>query len=199
MPCQESRLQFFDSVTSNHVTVSYVSLVYTYNHDGCEASWKLQTEKSIEETKWALLAQACVSWPIRAVVETGGGIQQCVRKLMCFWTTEACKPILVVTQTKIMSLTMNTTSPLKTATVAPSSIFASASPSLLPFAWFHAQFLSLLPFFSHYFLHNEIRPLVHHGVSLKIKKKEKSNQTGIPHHCFGWFPLYLSVFSSPES
>ena len=56
----------------------------------------------------AVLAQPCVSWPME-----GGWIQESIKETGAegeygvFLSTKACKPILVVSQNKIMNLIMS--------------------------------------------------------------------------------------------
>ena len=61
-----SVLPTFKSVTLWHHTVPHISIIYGHVYDRSEANWKLKTQQSHPETTWAVLAQACVSWPIRA-------------------------------------------------------------------------------------------------------------------------------------
>lgn len=51
-------------VTSHYITLSHICIISAYIHRRSIASWKLKTQQSRPETLWAVLAQACVRWPI---------------------------------------------------------------------------------------------------------------------------------------
>ena len=59
-----------------------------------EANWKLITRQRQPETFWTMLAQACVSWPIRTKYLGGRGLKEGEYRA----AAPACKPVLVVTQ-----------------------------------------------------------------------------------------------------
>lgn len=83
-------------------------------HWSCRTFTQLIPIFSVEETL-TVLVQECVSWPIKAdylmTGETRTAFQTegeytavSMRKLMGFLSTEACKPVLVVTRNKMISL-----------------------------------------------------------------------------------------------
>lgn len=46
--------------------MSHMCMIYANIYGKVETNWKLKTEERRLETQWAALAQALVSWPIRA-------------------------------------------------------------------------------------------------------------------------------------
>ena len=63
--CHQSLLKFCDCVTSHHVTMSNMCIIYGYIHRRNDANSKLKLWQSHPKMHWAVLAQGCVSWPLR--------------------------------------------------------------------------------------------------------------------------------------
>ena len=95
-----SRHWFCDFVTSHINILKHATFtIYAYIHGRIDANGKLKTQQSRLETQWEVLAQACVSCPIRTKsgfrrggswnrAETEGeyraAAMDSMRKLMCF-------------------------------------------------------------------------------------------------------------------
>ena len=116
--CRQSLLKFCDSVTSHHVTMSNICILYRYIHCRNYAELKLKLWQSQPKIYWAVPSQGCVSWPIRGdrgfrrgalsrwepkYRQYSDAALDSMRKLTCFLIIKACKPILVVTQIKIIN------------------------------------------------------------------------------------------------
>lgn len=57
----------------HQITVSHICIMCAYTHCRGEANRKLKTRQSPPEMWWAVLAQTCVSWPIKEDWTFGGG------------------------------------------------------------------------------------------------------------------------------
>ena len=66
------RLVSCPAFTSNFVTSHYIEhvtcfyIIYADTHGRSDAHSRMKTRQSWQETRWAVLDQACVNWPIRA-------------------------------------------------------------------------------------------------------------------------------------
>ena len=73
------------------ITTSHVCIIYVYFHSRREENWTLKTQHSQLKSRWPVLAQVCVTWPIRA---EEGGLKETRAGTECLFAMDSMRKLM---------------------------------------------------------------------------------------------------------